>query len=94
MVQFIQHVVGSCDSIQPSLHFEIAARWNSRLLGYRQPRVSPCIESAIQHVNRIVAEEFEEPKQPRRAHSGNIVINDDLTITVYALRLDEVLDHP
>src|SRR6266850_1154377 len=78
----------------PGLSFEVAAFGDRGLRRNRQTRVSPGVVTAVEHVNIVVAEEFQKPEQPRGSHSGDIVINHDGAIVVDPLSLDQVFDHP
>ena len=56
--------------------------------------IAPCIEPAVEHVNLMVAEEFEKPEQPCGTHSGDVVIDDNVAVAVHAFGLDEMFDDP
>src|SRR5438105_4604501 len=78
----------------PELFLEVPAFGNRCLRRNGQTSIPPCIVAPIEHVNIVVAEEFEKPEQPRRPHSGDVVIYDYSAIVVYAFCLDQVFDHP
>src|SRR5262252_2321333 len=60
----------------------------------RQTCSLPALESAVENMDILMSKELQKPKQPCRSHSCHVVIDDDGTVGIDALRLDEVLDDP
>ena len=50
------------------------------------------MESAIEDMHIAVTEEFQEPKEARGPHAGDIVVNDNGAVLVQTFGLNEVLD--
>src|SRR5581483_2460832 len=53
----------------------------------------PCLYTAVEHGDFLVAEVFQEPQAARRLHSGIFLVENDLRIEVDAAQLEEVRDH-
>src|SRR5262249_4627328 len=95
LIQPGKHVVNGCEQLAPLFHFKIPGLGNNdSFMSDRQSRRLPGGESAVQHVNVLVAEEFKKPEQARGTHAGDIVVDDNGAVGVDALRLNQVLDEP
>ena len=93
-MQPLQHVVGGGEQFAPLLHLEIAGFRNAGFVRCRQTGCGPGIEAAVQHMNILVSEEFQEPEKACRSHSGDVVVDDDGAVGVHAFGLNQVFDDP
>ena len=93
-MQFLKDILDGGNPLTPWFHPEIAGLGNDRLLRDGKTRVAPGIEAAVQHMDSVVPEEFQKPEQPRRAHSRNVVIDDNVAVVVHPFSLDQMFDHP
>ena len=93
-MQALKDILRGGEQFPAGLHLEIASFSDGGLLGHGQSGRPPRIETAVEDMNVLMTEEFEEPEEPCGSHAGNVVVDDDGAIGVDTLGLDQVLDDP
>src|SRR6516162_239695 len=85
-------MIGSGKPLRPLFHLEVTGFGDGCFVTDLQAGGLPGVEAPIKQMHVIMPKEFQEPEQPGRTHSGDVVISNDRAVAVDAFRLNQVLD--